>query len=75
MLLEYDQQIDEKDILREIIRFDCDTVIVSGGRQSRTEAAAAFQGCAPEIYVIGDNVKPGSIQECTLTGFAAAMAL
>ena len=69
------QQIDEKDILREIIRFDCDTVIVSGGRQSRTEAAAAFQGCAPEIYVIGDNVKPGSIQECTLTGFAAAMAL
>ena len=68
------QQIDEKDILREIIRFDCDTVIVSGGRQSRTEAAA-FQGCAPEIYVIGDNVKPGSIQECTLTGFAAAMAL
>ena len=68
-------QIDEKDILRKIIRFDCDTVIVSGGRQSRTEAAAAFQGCAPEIYVVGDNVKPGSIQECTLTGFAAAMAL
>lgn len=68
-------QIDEKDILRKIIRFDCDTVIVSGGRQSRTEEAAAFQGCAPEIYVIGDNVKPGSIQECTLTGFAAAMAL
>ena len=39
------------------------------------EAAAAFAGCAPEIYVIGDNVTPGSIQECTLTAYAAAMAL
>ncbi len=68
-------QIDEKDILRETMRFECDTVIVSGGRRPRTKEAAAFQGCAPKIYVIGDNVKPGSIQECTLTGFAAAMAL
>lgn len=41
----------------------------------RKEAAAAFAGCAPEIYVVGDNVTPGSIQECTLTAYAAAMAL
>ncbi len=55
--------------------FPCDSVVVSGGRVPCREEAAAFAGCAPEIYVIGDNVRPGSIQECTLTGFAAAMAL
>lgn len=55
--------------------FPCDSVVVSGGRISLREEAAKFAGTAPEIYVIGDNVTPGSIQECTLTAFAAAMAL
>ena len=55
--------------------FRCDSIVVSGGRESLTEEAAAFAGCAPEIYVIGDNVTPGSIQECTLTAYAAAMQL
>lgn len=55
--------------------FPCDSVVVSGGREPRRQEAACFAGCAPEIYVVGDNVTPGSIQECTLTAFAAAMAL
>lgn len=55
--------------------YHCDSVVISGGRMPQTEAARKFEGCAPEIYVIGDNVMPGSVQECTLTGFAAAMAL
>lgn len=59
----------------EIREFPCDSVVVSGGRTPRKDAAEAFAGCAPEIYVIGDNVTPGSIQECTLTAYAAAMAL
>ena len=59
----------------ELREFPCDSVVVSGGRVPCREAAAAFAGCAPEIYVIGDNVTPGSIQECTLTAYAAAMAL
>ena len=55
--------------------YHCDSVVISGGRRPQTEEARKFEGCAPEIYVIGDNVTPGSVQECTLTGFAAAMAL
>lgn len=57
------------------IEFPFDSVVISGGRTPRRAEAEAFRGAAPEIYVIGDNVTPGSIQECTLTGFAAAMAL
>lgn len=59
----------------EICTYPCDSVVISGGRRPRKEEAAAFAGTAPEIYVIGDNVTPGSIQECTLTAFAAAMEL
>lgn len=67
--------IDEKDIIWAHHRFDCDTVVVSGGRAPCRAQAEAFRGTASAIYVIGDNVTPGSIQECTLTGFAAAMDL
>ncbi len=59
----------------EVRRIECDSIVVSGGRQPRTDETAAFAGCAPAIYVVGDDVVPGSIQEATLTGFAAAMAL
>ncbi len=59
----------------ETQQFFCDSVVVSGGRQSLTNAAAQFAGLAAECYVIGDNAVPGSIQECTLTAYAAAMAL
>ena len=59
----------------EAREFLCDSVVVSGGRVPLREEAARFAGTAPEIYVVGDNVTPGSIQECTLTAFAAAMDL
>ena len=59
----------------EIREFPCDSVVISGGRRPRRDEASAYAGAAPEIYVIGDNVTPGSIQECTLTAYAAAMAL
>lgn len=67
--------IDEKDLIIENRRIECDSVIVTGGRRSRTEAAAKFAGLAPQIYVIGDNVEPASVMECTLTAFAAAIQL
>ncbi len=67
------ETIADEDIIWEHRRFDCDNVVIAGGRQSLTDAAAAFTGLAPKIYVVGDNVQPGSIQECTLTAFAAAM--
>jgi hypothetical protein len=67
--------VNETQLIRETQRFDCDSVVIAGGRTSRTELAAAFAGLADQIFVVGDNQYPGSIQECTLTGFAAAMAL
>lgn len=67
--------IDEKDIIWAHNRYDCDSVVISGGRRSLVAEAEAFRGTAPVIYVVGDNVKPGSIQECTNTAFAAVMDL
>lgn len=48
-------------------------MVVSGGRRPLVKEAEAFQGTAPAIYVVGDNVKPGSVQETTNTAFAAIM--
>ena len=67
--------IDEKDIIWAHNRYDCDSVVISGGRRSLVTEAEAFRGTAPVIYVVGDNVNPGSIQECTNTAFAAVMDL
>ena len=67
--------IDEKDIIWAHNRYDCDSVVISGGRRSLVTEAEAFRGTAPAIYVVGDNVNPGSIQECTNTAFAAVMDL
>ncbi len=67
--------IAEEDIIWAHNRYDCDSVVVSGGRRSLVKEAEAFRGAAPKIYVVGDNVKPGSIQECTNTAFAAVMDL
>ena len=67
--------INEEDIIWAHNRYECDNVVVSGGRRSRIAEAEAFRGTAPAIYVVGDNVKPGSIQECTNTAFAAVMDL
>lgn len=67
--------IAEEDIIWAHNRYECDSVVVSGGRRSLIDEAEAFRGAAPAIYVVGDNVKPGSIQECTNTAFAAVMDL
>jgi hypothetical protein len=67
--------IAEEDIIWAHNRYDCDSVVISGGRRSRVSEAEKFRGTAPAIYVVGDNVKPGSIQECTNTAFAAIMDL
>lgn len=67
--------IAEEDIIWAHNRYDCDSVVIAGGRASLIAEAEAFRGCAPAIYVIGDNVKPGSVQECTNTAYAAVMDL
>lgn len=65
----------EEPYTTEIRRIECDSVVVSGGRSPRVKETEAFRGIAPAIYVVGDDVVPGSVQEATLTGYAAAMSL
>ena len=68
-------QIAPENIIIEERILDCDSVVVAGGRASRVKEAAAFAGTAPRIFVIGDNVQPGTVTECTLTAYMAARAL
>lgn len=67
--------IAEEDIIWAHNRYECDSVVIAGGRNALVEAAERYRSVAPAIYVVGDNVKPGSIQEATNTAFAAIMDL
>lgn len=65
--------LDEKDVIHEIRDIPYDSLVICGGRTSRIEEARTFLGTAPSVYLIGDNVIPGSITECTSSAFAAAI--
>lgn len=54
---------------------DFDSIVLSGGRATPDQALAAFRGLAPKLFVVGDAAVPASIQEATLTAFAAAMEI
>lgn len=69
------RSLDFSQVTLETVRLDCDTVVVSGGRQALTDAAAAYQALAPQVFVIGDNIKPSDIMNTTRTAYAAVMAL
>ena len=56
-------------------RVEFDSIVLTGGRRPPVEELASYVGLAPNVYVVGDAIAPGSVQEATLTGFAAAMAL
>ncbi len=66
-------QIDESKVTVETCRIEFDDIVVSGGRTS--VSAEKFQSLAPEVYIIGDSVKPGDVKNCTSTAYAAAMAI
>lgn len=67
--------VDARDIVSEERVYTCDTVIVAGGRTARTEEAKAFVGVAPRVYIVGDNIQPGSLLECATTAYAAVRAI
>lgn len=67
--------LDEKDIIHQVRRIDYDSLVICGGRESRLEEAKAFRNAAPMVYIIGDNLVPGSITECTSSAFAAAIEI
>ncbi len=62
-------------VTTQIVRLEFDSIVVSGGRKSRTEEAEAFFGLAPQVFVIGDNSSPGSVRACTADAYAAVCAL
>lgn len=56
----------------ETKRVDGDTVIISGGMDSRAEEAMCYYDCAPDFYMIGDCSVTGNLQTAIRSGYAAA---
>lgn len=65
-------EIRPEEIVTEHRIIDCDSVVVSGGRTSCHDAAAAFAGAAPRVFLVGDAIEPGSLAEVATSAFAAA---
>jgi NADPH-dependent 2,4-dienoyl-CoA reductase/sulfur reductase-like enzyme len=68
------EEITDKGVLvidRSWKRFEipADTVILSLGFKPRTEAVQAFKDLAPEVYPIGDCLKPQTLKEAIHDGF------
>ncbi len=53
----------------------CDSIVVSGGVEARTEEALAFSSCARRFYNIGDSNQPGNVRSCNRMALAAALKL
>lgn len=68
-------QYDESNATVEEIRLEFDSVVVSGGRIANVELGEKFIGCAPEVYIVGDGVKPGDIRDGAGDAYDAAMCL
>ena len=67
------QPVDKTRLPHEIRTIPCDSVVISGGRQSVD--AEAFREIAPEFVTIGDCFYVGDIRNCNNTAFAAVMKL
>lgn len=52
------------------VAIEADTVVVAFGMQPDDTLARAIQSKWPEVYVIGDCVKPGKVCEAVRAGFA-----
>ncbi len=68
-------QFDESNATTEDIRLEFDSVVISGGRKTNAELAEQFKDCAPEVYVVGDVVKPGDIRDGAGVAYDVAMSL
>lgn len=51
---------------------EADTVVVSAGMTPLQKEAMGFYGTAPHVYMIGDCVKPGTVQQAMRQAFATA---
>ena len=58
---------------REMI--NADTIILAVGRHSNNRLSQALKGKIPEVYVVGDLVKPRHILEAISEGFGVALSI
>jgi 2,4-dienoyl-CoA reductase (NADPH2) len=61
-----------KDTREELL--PADSVVIAVGSKSE-DALASIKGLAPEVYVIGDAVKPRNALEAIREGFLAGMKI
>ncbi len=49
-----------------------DTIVISVGYNGKQEFIESLKGAAPEVYSIGDSIKPGNIRDAIHQGFEIA---
>lgn len=52
-----------------------DSVVLSVGMRAKSDEALTFYGTAPHFYMIGDCVKPGTIQTTNRNAYATAVTI
>ncbi len=63
-----------EDMDGKAVTLPCDSVVLSMGVRPRESLVNEFEGCADDVYVIGDcAVKAGNILSAVRDGFYAAM--
>jgi len=65
--------VSHEDGRRETIA--CDTVVLALGSKPDPEALSEFEGTAPDVFYIGDCVRPATVWNATKTAFETAMRL
>ena len=52
---------------------EADTIVVAVGQRALRETAGSLRDCAPEVYEIGDCVKPAQVTQAVFRGHFAAL--
>ena len=54
---------------------EADTVVLAVGMRAKTDEALSYYGSAPHFYMIGDCVKPGTIQTTNRSAYAITASI
>ncbi len=55
------------------VMIEADTIVLAVGQRAGRETADALRDCAPEVYEIGDCVKPAQVTQAVFRGHFAAL--
>lgn len=58
-----------------VIELPCDQVILCTGVKAKRDLVDSFYGITPEVYEIGDCIRPRLVQEATFEGYGVAEIL